>query len=49
MSIRFRLTLLYSAILALTLLVFGVGLYSIQAQDTHNSLKRDLVLSSEIL
>lgn len=49
MSIRFRLTLLYNAILTLTLLVFGVGLYSIQAQDTLNSLKRDLVLSSEKL
>ena len=49
MSIRLRLTLLYSAILTLTLLVFGVALYSIQAQDTHNALQRDLVLSSEKL
>jgi len=49
MSIRFRLTLLYSTILALTLIVFGVVLYSIQAQDTLNSLKRDLILSSEKL
>ncbi len=46
MSIRLRLTLLYSAILALTLLVFGVALYSIQARDTLNSLKQDLVMSS---
>ncbi len=49
MSIRLRLTLLYSTILALTLLVFGVALYSIQAQDTLNSLKRDLVMSSDRL
>jgi len=49
MSIRLRLTLLYSAILALTLIVFGVALYSIQAQDTLNSLKQDLVQSSERL
>jgi two-component system OmpR family sensor kinase len=49
MSIRLRLTLLYSAILALTLLIFGVALYSIQAQDTLNSLKQDLVASSSKL
>lgn len=49
MSIRFRLTLLYSMILSLTLIVFGVALYSIQARDTLNSLKRDLLLSSERL
>ncbi len=49
MSIRLRLTLLYSAILTLTLLTFGVALYSIQAQDTLNALKKDLVLSSEKL
>lgn len=46
MSIRLRLTLLYSTILALTLLIFGVTLYSIQAQDSLNALKRDLVASS---
>lgn len=46
MTIRFRLSLIYSAILALTLVVFGVALYSIQAQDTLNSLKEDLVISS---
>ena len=40
---------MYSAILALTLLVFGVALYSIQAQDTLNSLKQDLRLSSSKL
>lgn len=49
MSIRLRLTLLYSAILTLTLLIFGVALYSIQAQDTLNALKQDLVMSSERL
>lgn len=46
MSIRLRLTLLYSAILTLTLLIFGVALYSIQARDTLNALKSDLRLSS---
>lgn len=49
MSIRLRLTLLYSAILTLTLLVFGVALYSIQARDTLTSLQHDLVTSSERL
>jgi two-component system OmpR family sensor kinase len=49
MSIRLRLTLLYSAILTLTLLIFGVTLYSIQARDTLNALKQDLVMSSERL
>jgi len=49
MSIRFRLTLLYSTILALTLIVFGVALYSIQARDTLNALKLDLSLSSDRL
>ena len=46
MSIRLRFTLLYSAILTLTLLVFGVALYSFQAQDTLNALKNDLYVSS---
>jgi two-component system OmpR family sensor kinase len=49
MSIRLRLTLLYSTILTLTLIIFGVVLYSIQAQDTLNSLKRDISLSSQKL
>jgi two-component system OmpR family sensor kinase len=49
MSIRLRLTLLYSAILTLTLIIFGVVLYSIQAQDTLNLLKRDISLSSQKL
>jgi len=47
MSIRLRLTLLYSAILALTLLVFGIILYTIQSQSTLNSLKDDLRRSSD--
>jgi len=46
-TIRFRLSLIYSAILALTLFVFGVTLYSIQAQDTLNSLEEDLIASSK--
>ncbi len=47
MSIRFRLTLLYSAILALTLFIFGLALYTIQAQSTLESLKRDLTIGSD--
>ena len=42
MSIRLRFTLLYTLILALTLTIFGVALYAIQAQDTLRSLKLDL-------
>ena len=49
MSIRLRLTLLYSAIITLTLLIIGVVLFSIQAQYTLNALKQDLVLSCEKL
>jgi two-component system, OmpR family, sensor kinase len=47
MSIRMRLTLLYSAILALTLLVFGAALYMIQSQSTMSALKQDLSLRSD--
>ncbi|MBK6647594.1 MAG: hypothetical protein IPG44_17950 [Anaerolineales bacterium] len=43
MSIRLRFTLLYTFILALTLTVFGVTLYTIQAQSTLDLLKRDLM------
>jgi len=43
MSFRLRLTLLYSAILALTLIVFGTALYTIQAKDTMNSLQANLI------
>lgn len=46
MSIRLRFTLLYTLILALTLTLFGVALYTIQARDTLDSLKRDLVQSA---
>ena len=49
MSIRFRFTLLYTFILALTLTVFGFALYTIQAQDTLTSLKQDLSLGASRL
>ena len=49
MSIRLRFTLLYSIILALTLVIFGAALYTIQAQNTLNALKRDLSASGENL
>jgi two-component system, OmpR family, sensor kinase len=42
MSIRLRLTLLYSAILALTLILFGAILYTIQARSTLDTLKSEL-------
>ncbi len=42
MSIRLRLTLIYSAILAITLVLFGIALYSIQYQSTLNALKREM-------
>jgi two-component system, OmpR family, sensor kinase len=47
MSIRFRFTLFYTLILALTLAVFGGTLYTIQLRDTLNSLKRDLSQSAD--
>jgi signal transduction histidine kinase len=47
MSIRLRLTLLYSAILAITLAIFGAALYAIQAQNTLDTLKSDLTLTGE--
>jgi two-component system, OmpR family, sensor kinase len=47
MSIRLRFTLLYNAILALTLAIFGIALYSIQARVTLDSLKKDVVHSSQ--
>jgi two-component system, OmpR family, sensor kinase len=47
MSIRLRLTLLYSAILALTLIIFGAALYTIQAQTTLDALKSDLIRGSD--
>jgi hypothetical protein len=47
MSIRFRLTLLYSAILALTLIVFGTALYTIQGEETMNALKSSLIQNGD--
>jgi signal transduction histidine kinase len=49
MSIRLRFTLLYNAILTITLAVFGFTLYAIQSQTTLNALKKDLLHSSEAL
>jgi signal transduction histidine kinase len=49
MSIRLRFTLVYSAILAVTLAVFGVALFSIQSQTTLEALKKALIQSSETL
>ncbi|MCO6452892.1 MAG: HAMP domain-containing protein [Caldilineales bacterium] len=46
MSIRLRMTLLYTAILTLTLFIFGIALFSIQAQDSLSALKSDLYQSS---
>jgi len=42
MSIRLRLTLLYSVILALTLVTFSVVVYSVQSQSTLNEQKHEL-------
>ena len=42
MSIRLRLTLLYSAILALTLIAFSITLYLTQARTTLNASKKEL-------
>ena len=47
MSIRARFTLLYNLILLVTLLAFGAALYGIQAGSTLNSLKKDLIYSSD--
>ncbi|HSQ17306.1 MAG TPA: ATP-binding protein [Anaerolineales bacterium] len=49
MSIRLRLSLLYSAILALTLAAFGIVLYTTQAQNTYRALQRDLSQSAAVL
>jgi two-component system, OmpR family, sensor kinase len=43
MSIHLRLTLLYSTILALTLLLFSTVLYVIQSETTLNIIRQDLV------
>jgi signal transduction histidine kinase len=47
MSIRLRLTLLYTAILALTLIAFSLILYVAQSQYTLGILKQDLALSAQ--
>ncbi|MGB7540273.1 MAG: HAMP domain-containing sensor histidine kinase [Anaerolineales bacterium] len=47
MSIRLKFTLLYSAILALTLTAFGVSLYYIQSQNTWEAIKRDQIRTGE--
>lgn len=46
MSIRLRLTLLYSVILALTLIAFSGILYTIQSRYTLNIVKGDLLTSA---
>lgn len=46
MSIRLRLTLLYSAILALTLIAFSGILYTIQSRYTLTIVRNDLVMSA---
>ncbi len=43
MSIRLRLTLLYSAILAFTLIAFSAILYVSQTRATYDSIKANLV------
>jgi two-component system OmpR family sensor kinase len=47
MSIRLRLTLLYSVILALTLIVFSTILYVSQSQATYSSIKANLMRQAE--
>jgi len=47
MSIRFRLTLLYSAILALTLIVFSAALYATQARVTFDAARNTLARQAE--
>lgn len=49
MSIRLRITVLYTLILAITLCIFGGALYFIQSQSTMDSVRRDLVLSANRL
>ena len=49
MSIRFRFTLLYTFILALTIAIFGFVLHAFQTRDTLDSLKQDLRLGANKL
>lgn len=46
MSIRLRLTLWYSGILAVTMLLFGLGLYFFLSYKMYNDIKNDLVLQA---
>ena len=47
MSIRLRLTLLYSTILAVTLITFSMLLYVTQARATYDSIRSDLQRQAE--
>lgn len=47
MSIRLRLTLWYSGILAVTLLVFGIALYTFFSYKMHTDLRNELVLQAQ--
>jgi signal transduction histidine kinase len=49
MSIRLRMTLLYSTILALTLIAFSTTLYTIQSQQTLAELQQDLAMTAQRL
>src|SRR5512144_157369 len=47
MSIRLRLTLLYSAIVALTVIAFSVALYVAQSESTLNAIRGELAQQAE--
>ena len=49
MSIRLRLTLWYSGLLAVTLLVFGIAVYMFINWNTYNDLKEQMKRESEDL
>ena len=49
MSIRLRLSFIYTAILAVTLVIFGIALYTVQARYTIDALKQDLSRSGNNL
>lgn len=49
MSIRLRLTLLYSGILALTLVLFSVGVYGLQARTGLQEIEEKLAATGRIL
>jgi hypothetical protein len=48
MSIRLRLTLLYSAIVALTLVAFSIILYLVEAQATLETIQTALVRQADL-